>query len=50
MRVGLDVGGTKADAVAVDDAGAIVARVRLATGWGPEAVAQVVTDAVDALA
>lgn len=50
MRVGLDVGGTKTDAVAVDDAGAIVARVRLATGWGPEAVAQVVTDAVDALA
>ncbi|MBN9196168.1 MAG: ROK family protein, partial [Microbacterium sp.] len=50
MRVGLDVGGTKTDAVAVDDAGAIVARVRLATGWGPEAVAQVVTDAVAALA
>ena len=38
MKVGLDVGGTKTDAVAVDDGGAIVGRVRLATGWGPDAV------------
>jgi glucokinase len=49
MRVGLDIGGTKTDAVAVDEAGAIVGRVRLPTGWGPEAVAQVVSDAVAAL-
>ena len=49
MKIGLDVGGTKTDAVAVDDAGAIVGRVRLATGWGPEAVAATVIDAVRAL-
>ncbi len=49
MKVGLDVGGTKTDAVAVDDTGTIVGRVRLATGWGPEAVAQTVLDAVSAL-
>jgi len=49
MKIGLDVGGTKTDAVAVDDAGAIVGRVRLATGWGPEAVTATVIDAVRAL-
>jgi predicted NBD/HSP70 family sugar kinase len=49
MRVGLDVGGTKTDAVAVDVTGTIAARVRLATGWGPGAVAQTVIDAVDAV-
>jgi glucokinase len=49
MKIGLDVGGTKTDAVAVDDTGAIVGRVRLATGWGPEAVAATVIDAVHAL-
>lgn len=38
MRLGLDIGGTKTDAVAVDDDGAVVERVRLATGFGPEAV------------
>lgn len=49
MKVGLDVGGTKTDAVAVDAAGTIVGRVRLATGWGPEAVTSTVLDAVRAL-
>jgi predicted NBD/HSP70 family sugar kinase len=49
MKVGLDVGGTKTDAVAVDDSGAIVGRVRLATGWGPDAVTATVLDAVSAL-
>jgi predicted NBD/HSP70 family sugar kinase len=49
MRVGLDVGGTKTDAVAVDAAGHIAGRVRLATGWGPDGVAQTVLDAVAAL-
>lgn len=34
MRLGLDIGGTKTDAVAVDDDGTIVDRVRLATGFG----------------
>ncbi|GAA5094963.1 ROK family protein [Microbacterium yannicii] len=49
MKVGLDVGGTKTDAVAVDDAGAIAGRIRMATGWGPDAVTQTVVDAVRAL-
>lgn len=50
MKVGLDVGGTKTDAVAVRDDGQIAGRVRLATGWGPDAVARTVVDAVTALA
>ncbi|MDE0547504.1 ROK family protein [Microbacterium sp. C7(2022)] len=49
MRVGLDVGGTKTDAVAVDDSGTVVARVRLATGQGPQAVIATVLEAVRAL-
>ncbi|WP_404431593.1 ROK family protein [Microbacterium lacus] len=49
MRVGLDVGGTKTDAVAVDESGSVTARVRLATGWGPEGVVRTVIDAVAAL-
>lgn len=50
MRVGLDVGGTKTDAVALDDDGRILGRVRIATGWGPTAVTGTVLDAVAALA
>ncbi|NNH05341.1 ROK family protein, partial [Microbacterium ulmi] len=49
MRVGVDVGGTKAEAVAIDAAGSIAARVRLATGWGPDAVVRTIVAAVDAL-
>lgn len=49
MKVGLDVGGTKTDAVAVDDSGTIVGRVRLATGWGADAVTATVLAAVRAL-
>lgn len=49
MRLGLDVGGTKTDAVAVAPDGAIVARTRLATGWGPDAVVQTILAAVSAL-
>ena len=50
MRAGLDIGGTKTDAVAVDSAGAIVARVRLATGWGVDAVVRTALEAVRLLA
>lgn len=49
MRLGLDVGGTKTDAVAVSTTGVIAGRVRLATGWGPEAVTRTVIDAVRSL-
>lgn len=49
MRVGLDVGGTKTAAVAVDDAGEIRGRVRLPTGWGGDAVVQTVIAAVRSL-
>ena len=38
VRVGLDVGGTKIDAVAVSPDGDILARLRRPTGWGEEAV------------
>lgn len=46
MRVGLDVGGTKTDAVAVAPDGTIAGRVRLPTGWGADAVVRTVLDAV----
>ncbi|HWI30176.1 MAG TPA: ROK family protein [Microbacterium sp.] len=49
MRVGLDVGGTKTDAVAVSSSGEIVGRVRLVTGWGSDAVVSTVLGAVAAL-
>lgn len=50
MRVGVDVGGTKTDAVAVDADGRVVARVRRATGWGADAVLGTIAAAVDELA
>lgn len=49
MRVGLDVGGTKTEVVAVDADGAIAGRVRMATGWGPDAVTRTIVDGVRAL-
>ena len=49
MKVGLDVGGTKIEAVAVDGALRIVGRIRIPTGWGPDAVTRTVVEAVHAL-
>lgn len=49
MKVGLDVGGTKTAAVAVDADGGIRGRVRLPTGWGGDAVVQTIVAAVRAL-
>ncbi|MGO2745410.1 ROK family protein [Microbacterium sp.] len=46
MRIGLDIGGTKTDAVAVDGSDKILGRIRRATGHGDEAV---VTDVVDSV-
>lgn len=46
VRVGLDIGGTKTDAVAVDDRGEIIARIRRATGHGDEAVVADVVESV----
>ena len=50
MRVGLDVGGTKTDAVVVDDDARVLARTRLATGWGVDAVGATIVRAVDLVA
>lgn len=50
IRVGLDVGGTKIDAVAVDATGEIIGRHRRPTGWGEEAVVESIVASVAALA
>lgn len=49
MKVGLDVGGTKIEAVAVDGDLRVVGRVRIPTGWGPDAVTRTIVEAVRAL-
>ena len=38
MRVGVDIGGTKTEAVAIDGAGLVIDEVRVATGFGAGAV------------
>lgn len=50
VRVGLDVGGTKIDAVAVAPSGDIIGRLRRPTGWGDDAVVESIVLAVTALA
>lgn len=50
MRVGVDVGGTKILAVAVDELGRVVATERRATGRGADAVVDGIVAVVDALA
>lgn len=46
VRVGLDIGGTKTDAVALNADGEIVGRIRRASGYGDEAVVADVVDSV----
>jgi len=50
MRIGVDIGGTKTEAVAIDDAGAVIDAVRVATGFGGDAVVASTVDAVTELA
>jgi glucokinase len=49
MKVGLDVGGTKIEAVAVDGDLRVLGRTRIPTGWGPHGVTATILDAVRAL-
>jgi glucokinase len=50
MRVGVDVGGTKTDAVATDKTGGILHRLRVSTGFGPASVLETTAGVVAALA
>ncbi len=50
MRVGVDIGGTKTDAVAIDDHGRVVQQLRLPTGLGAAAVLETAVEAVARLA
>jgi glucokinase len=50
VRVGLDIGGTKTDAVAIDADGAVVRELRLPTGFGAEAVLESAVEAATRLA
>ena len=50
MRMGVDIGGTKTEAVAVADDGSVVESVRLATGFGPRAVVASTVEAAGRLA
>jgi glucokinase len=50
LRVGIDIGGTKTDAVTVDDDGTIGRQLRLPTGFGPDAVVDTAVAAITELA
>ncbi len=50
MRLGIDIGGTKTDAVAIDDGGLLTQRIRLATGFGSSAVVETAVNAVARIA
>ena len=45
MHLGIDIGGTKTDAVVVDEGGAVLARRRLPSGRGPDAVVAAAVEA-----
>jgi glucokinase len=49
LRIGVDIGGTKTEAVLVDAAGEVLERVRLATGHGADEVVATATAAVEGL-
>ena len=49
LRLGVDVGGTKTEAVLVDGAGAVVQRLRTPSGFGPEAVLESTLAAITTL-
>lgn len=49
MRIGLDIGGTKIDAVAVAPTGETVDRVRVPTGFGADAVVRNTLQVIDSL-
>ncbi|MDP3209602.1 MAG: ROK family protein, partial [Rhodoglobus sp.] len=49
LLVGIDIGGTKTDAVAIDSDGVIAERLRLPTGFGPDAVLETARTAVATL-
>lgn len=50
LHIGVDIGGTKTDAVVIDHRGAMVQQLRLTTGYGPDAVVQTAVDAVTQVA
>ncbi|UFS58988.1 ROK family protein [Subtercola endophyticus] len=49
MRIGIDIGGTKTDAVIVADDGTLARRIRVATGFGADAVVESVVTAIGEL-
>ena len=50
MRVGVDIGGTKTEAIAIDEAGLVIDQVRVPTGFGVDAVIASTVAAVTGLA
>ena len=50
MRIGLDIGGTKTDAVAIGEDGRVAQTLRLPTGFGAEVVLNTAVAAVEQLA
>ncbi len=50
MRVGVDIGGTKTDAVVLREDGTVEHGMRLPTGWGDEAVLETAVAAITGLA
>lgn len=50
MRVGVDIGGTKTDAVAIDETGAMLHQLRVSTGFGEAAVIDTTAAIVSTLA